>query len=124
MFETIEGERVADGMWYAEVLHEYQRIGFLTPIDDFGAGFAGLNLLADFEPDIVKLDMDLVRNIDQRHATDAGVFVRQAAVRFVRVGRDICRANWDVRCDECGSGRRLSGRSVLRGEGGDLESGQ
>ena len=29
-----------------------------------GAGFAGLNLLADFQPDIVKLDMALVRGID------------------------------------------------------------
>ena len=26
-----------------------------TAIDDFGAGFAGLNLLADFQPDIIKL---------------------------------------------------------------------
>jgi len=71
MFETIEGERVADGKWFAEVLREYQRIGFLTAIDDFGAGFAGLNLLADFQPDIVKLDMDLVRNIDQRRAAQS-----------------------------------------------------
>ena len=71
MFETIEGERVADGKWYAEVLREYQRIGFLTAIDDFGAGFAGLNLLADFQPDIVKLDMDLVRDIDQRRSAQS-----------------------------------------------------
>lgn len=71
MFETVEGERVADGKWFAEVLREYQRIGFLTAIDDFGAGFAGLNLLADFQPDIVKLDMDLVRNIDTRRASQS-----------------------------------------------------
>src|SRR5690606_32276433 len=45
-------------------------------IDDFGAGFAGLNLLADFQPDIVKLDMALVRGIDQslpRRAIVSGV---------------------------------------------------
>lgn len=71
IFETVEGERVSDGKWLAEVLREYQRIGFLTAIDDFGAGFAGLNLLADFQPDIVKLDMDLVRRIDQRPARQA-----------------------------------------------------
>lgn len=76
IFETVEGERVNDGKWLAEVLREYQRIGFLTAIDDFGAGFAGLNLLADFQPDIVKLDMELVRHIDQRPA-------RQAIVRGV-----------------------------------------
>jgi EAL domain-containing protein (putative c-di-GMP-specific phosphodiesterase class I) len=76
IFETVEGERVNDGKWLAEVLREYKRIGFLTAIDDFGAGFAGLNLLADFQPDIIKLDMELVRKIDQSRA-------RQAIVRSV-----------------------------------------
>lgn len=65
IFETVEGEQVNDGKWLAEILGEYKRIGFKTAIDDFGAGFAGLNLLADFQPDIVKLDMALVRGIDQ-----------------------------------------------------------
>ncbi|RZJ13726.1 MAG: EAL domain-containing protein [Rubrivivax sp.] len=64
IFEVTEGERVDDGPWFAEVLREYKRIGFLTAIDDFGAGYAGLKLLADFQPDIVKLDMDLIRGID------------------------------------------------------------
>lgn len=63
IFETVEGEQVNDGKWLAQVLNEYQRIGFMTAIDDFGAGFAGLNLLADFHPDIIKLDMGLVRDI-------------------------------------------------------------
>jgi EAL domain-containing protein (putative c-di-GMP-specific phosphodiesterase class I) len=46
----------------------------LSAIDDFGAGFAGLNLLADFQPDIIKLDMELIRGIDQSRT-------RQAIVR-------------------------------------------
>ncbi len=76
IFETVEGERVSDGKWLAEILSEYKRIGFKTAIDDFGAGFAGLNLLADFHPDIVKLDMALIRGIDHsrsRRAIVAGV---------------------------------------------------
>ena len=63
IFDTVEGEPINDGKWLAEVLREYQRIGFLTAIDDFGAGFAGLNLLADFQPDIIKLDIKMVRDI-------------------------------------------------------------
>jgi len=39
-------------------------MGFKTAIDDFGAGFAGLGLLTKFQPDIVKLDMALIRDID------------------------------------------------------------
>lgn len=76
IFETVEGERVKDAKWLTEVFIEYQRIGFLTAIDDFGAGFAGLNLLADFHPDIIKVDMDLIRRIDQSRT-------RQAIVRAV-----------------------------------------
>ncbi len=64
VFEVTEGERVSDGPWLASILTEYQRCGFLTAIDDFGAGYAGLTLLADFQPDIVKLDMALIRGVD------------------------------------------------------------
>ncbi|MES2887718.1 MAG: EAL domain-containing protein [Pseudomonadota bacterium] len=74
IFEVTEGERVEDGPWLAEILREYKRCGFLTAIDDFGAGYAGLALLADFQPDLIKIDMGLVRHID----TNAP---RQAIVR-------------------------------------------
>ena len=36
--------------------------GFRIALDDLGAGYAGLNLLALLEPDFVKLDMQLVRS--------------------------------------------------------------
>lgn len=71
VFETIEGERVDDGKWLSEILREYRRMGFMTAIDDFGAGYAGLNLLADFQPDILKLDMDLVRNVNMNKPRQA-----------------------------------------------------
>jgi EAL domain-containing protein (putative c-di-GMP-specific phosphodiesterase class I) len=64
IFEVIEGENVMDRPHLINIFREYQRFGFQTAIDDFGAGYAGLNLLADFQPDIVKIDMDLVRNVD------------------------------------------------------------
>lgn len=64
IFEVTEGERVDDGPRFAAILREYRRQGFLTAIDDFGAGYAGLRLLADFQPDLMKLDMHLVRGID------------------------------------------------------------
>jgi EAL domain-containing protein (putative c-di-GMP-specific phosphodiesterase class I) len=65
IFEVTEGEQVTDHMHLREVLQYYRKRGFLTAIDDFGAGYAGLNLLADFQTDLVKLDMGLIRNIDQ-----------------------------------------------------------
>jgi len=64
MFEVTEGERVEDRPHLVRILNEYKRQGFTTAIDDFGAGHSGLTLLAEFQPDVVKLDMDLVRGID------------------------------------------------------------
>jgi EAL domain-containing protein (putative c-di-GMP-specific phosphodiesterase class I) len=71
IFEVTEGERVEDGPWFAQILREYQQCGFKTAIDDFGAGYAGLKLLAEFQPDMIKIDMDLVRNIEQSRARQA-----------------------------------------------------
>ncbi len=44
-------------------MQKLRRFGFRIAIDDLGAGYAGLNSLATLEPEIVKLDMSLVRNI-------------------------------------------------------------
>ena len=65
MFEVTEGERVSDHAHLTGIFREYKRIGFKTAIDDFGAGYSGLNLLAEFQPDYIKLDMALTRNIDK-----------------------------------------------------------
>jgi len=71
IFEATESERVQDTPHLLTILAEYKRHGFQTAIDDFGAGYAGLNLLAEFQPDIVKLDMGLVRSIDAHYPRQA-----------------------------------------------------
>ena len=63
IFEFTEAERL-DTDHLLNILRTYKAIGFKTAIDDFGAGHAGLQLLSKFQPDIVKIDMDLVRGID------------------------------------------------------------
>lgn len=65
IFEVTEQEQVLDIDHLTGILRAYRKQGFMTAIDDFGAGYAGLNLLADFQPDLIKLDMQLIRNIDQ-----------------------------------------------------------
>ena len=65
MFEVTEGERVSDGKHLQGIFTDYRKRGFLTAIDDFGAGYAGLNLLALFQPHVLKIDMELTRNIHQ-----------------------------------------------------------
>ena len=64
MFEFTEVERFEDSAHIKRIVEYYQSLGFKTATDDFGSGHSGLNLLADFQTDIVKLDMGLIRNID------------------------------------------------------------
>lgn len=45
-----------------------RRRGYRIAVDDLGAGYAALGALATLEPEIVKLDMSLIRDLD-RHAT-------------------------------------------------------
>ncbi|WP_210485241.1 EAL domain-containing protein [Microvirga antarctica] len=65
MFEFTEDERMVDKSHVQRIIAEYRRLGFVTAIDDFGAGHAGLTLLADFQPDLIKIDMQIIRNVDQ-----------------------------------------------------------
>lgn len=64
IFEVTESERIDNAESLVRIFREYRKLGIKTAIDDFGAGFAGLNLLARFQPDIVKIDIDLIRNVD------------------------------------------------------------
>ncbi|TGL54495.1 EAL domain-containing protein [Leptospira kemamanensis] len=81
VFELTEGEEVQDHNHIINIFKAYQKYGFLTAIDDFGAGYSGLNLLAKFQPDLIKLDMELIRNI--HHNTVARKLTKAIA--------DVCR---------------------------------
>ncbi len=65
MFEITESEQVADVKHLTKIFEYYQAQGFTTALDDFGAGHAGLNMLASFVPHLLKIDMELVRDIDK-----------------------------------------------------------
>ncbi|MCR9305399.1 EAL domain-containing protein [Vibrio diabolicus] len=68
MFEFTEVEKIEDINLVQSIVEYYKKLGFKTAIDDFGSGYAGLGLLAEFQTNIVKLDMELIRNIDKDHA--------------------------------------------------------
>ena len=45
-------------------LSELRKLGYRIAVDDLGAGYAGLSCFTALEPDIVKLDMSLIRGLD------------------------------------------------------------
>lgn len=83
IFEITENERVVDKDHLKSIVTEYKRQGLKTAIDDFGAGYSGLQLLTEFQPDIIKLDMLLLRDIDKDK-------IKQSVVTAIMgVARDI-----------------------------------
>lgn len=97
IFEVTEGERVQDRAHLVSIFHAYRRFGFLTAIDDFGAGYAGLNLLAEYQPHLVKIDMDLVRNIDSHRPRQ--VIVASIATMCRDLGIEILAEGVETRAE-------------------------
>ena len=63
IFEFTENEQM-DPEHVGSIVSAYRKMGFGTALDDFGAGHSGLALLARFQPHAVKLDRELIENID------------------------------------------------------------
>ncbi|MGV8041933.1 MAG: diguanylate phosphodiesterase [Thermoanaerobaculaceae bacterium] len=76
VLEIVESEAIRDHASFLRAVDGFRAAGLRVALDDFGAGYAGLTLLAELQPDIIKLDMELVRGIDRRGP-------RQAIVRGI-----------------------------------------
>ena len=64
LFEVSEREDSVDKEHLRRIFEDYTGRGFTVAIDDFGAGYAGLGLLVDLRPHLIKIDMGLLRGID------------------------------------------------------------
>ncbi len=111
-FEITEVEQVQDPGHLQKIVDEYRRRGFTVALDDFGAGYSNLNLLAELEGvDELKLDARLIRNID----------TRPRAQTIVRRVVELCR-ELDIRV--VGEGvQTLAELSLLRSYGVSLLQG-
>lgn len=68
MFEFTEVEKMEDAQHVKRVVEYYNSLGFKTAVDDFGAGYSGLGQLANFQTDLIKIDMGLVRSVHKDNA--------------------------------------------------------
>ncbi|MDB5324720.1 MAG: yjcC 1, partial [Phycisphaerales bacterium] len=82
IFEVVEQYEVPDRDHLANILNYYRDHGYRVALDDLGSGYAGLSLLADLDPDLIKIDRELVsrsvKSPTHRAIVDA----------LVRIGRD------------------------------------
>ena len=74
IFEITERQAISNVPDFINTVQNYKSQNYQIAIDDVGAGFSGLNLISGVYPHFIKLDMNLIRNIDKD-------FVKQAMVK-------------------------------------------
>ncbi|BBK37820.1 hypothetical protein STAQ_28980 [Allostella sp. ATCC 35155] len=83
VFEVTESGAVRDRDHLRGILRYYRDAGFRVALDDVGAGFAGLSMLLEVQPDVIKIDMALIRGIDRDR-------YRQSVVgHLIGIARDV-----------------------------------
>ena len=81
VIEITENTVIDDFDRMRDIVRQLRAHGFRVAIDDAGAGYAGLQTMVEIEPDFIKLDMSLIRGLDNS-------VVKQ---KLVRTLRDFCR---------------------------------
>lgn len=55
---------------FNEQLHELKKRGFCIWLDDFGSAYSSLNVFSRFNVDLIKFDMELLRNLDDHNGAN------------------------------------------------------
>lgn len=63
IFELLEDESVKDFQTIKKFITDVKKLGVKIAIDDFGAGYSNFERLLDYQPDILKIDACLIKNI-------------------------------------------------------------
>ncbi len=65
VLEITEHSRVRDFTAFRRTLRDLRARGFRLAMDDVGSGYAGLRSIAEIAPEFIKVDMTLVRDLDE-----------------------------------------------------------
>ncbi|MGE4486088.1 MAG: GGDEF domain-containing protein [Oscillospiraceae bacterium] len=65
IFEITENVEVDNTKDFKSTVQHYKNQDYRIAIDDAGAGYSGLNMISDVHPHFIKLDLNLIRNIDK-----------------------------------------------------------
>ncbi|MCG7498887.1 EAL domain-containing protein [Vibrio sp. Of7-15] len=63
--EVLETEQIQDYGRMIEVCDHFRRFGARIIVDDFGSGYSNIDEIVKLEPQIIKLDGSLIKNIDK-----------------------------------------------------------
>ncbi len=65
IFELVESEDLHEISGLEEFISTIKKMGCKVAIDDFGTGYSNFSYLLDLEPDYLKIDGSLIKNIDK-----------------------------------------------------------
>lgn len=65
VFELLEDENIKDFDITAQFIKDIKSYGVQVAIDDFGAGYSSFERILDYQPDILKIDGSLIKNIQE-----------------------------------------------------------
>lgn len=82
IFELVETEEFKNLPHLRSILDYYRRKGFGIALDDLGSGYAGLSLLSELNPDMIKIDRQLIAKVDN------SPMHRDICASIIRLGRD------------------------------------
>ena len=83
VFEVVESDRIAESEPLLRILEYYREAGFRVALDDVGAGYSSLSLLAEVKPDFVKVDRKLIHGIERDD------YKAQVAAKLLELARDL-----------------------------------
>lgn len=64
VFEVVETESIKDQKHLKKILEFYREQGFKIALDDVGEGYSSLNMIIELKPDIIKVDRNIISNIN------------------------------------------------------------
>lgn len=80
IFEVVETDQINDREHLITILNYYRNAGYGVALDDVGAGYSGLTLMAELNPDLIKIDRGLVAraNTSPMHRAICGGLAQMA----------------------------------------------
>ena len=68
-FEILENEGIQDYKFIEEFLKYFKQYGVKVAIDDFGSGYSNFKRIISINPDFIKFDGSLIKNIDNDNSS-------------------------------------------------------
>ncbi len=91
VFEITEKSAIESLKEFSDTIEHYRNQKYFIAVDDYGSGYSGLNRVCAFSPDFIKIDMDLVRDIDKDTIKKSVVaatvsFCRESGIKVIAEG--------------------------------------